>query len=99
MRNPLHASRGPLAAIFSLFPRRLQFPVPLPVNLLLPAGEHVLRRDVADGAVQTHVVVMLHVALNQTPCIVQRQRGSGGGCTPPLSWETRFTPIDCDCSS
>jgi hypothetical protein len=36
-------------------------------------GEHVLRRDVADGAVQTHVVVTLHVALNQTPSIFQRQ--------------------------
>jgi hypothetical protein len=31
--------------------------------------EHVLRRDVADGAVQTNVVVMLYVTLNQTPRI------------------------------
>ena len=26
--NPLHPSRGPLAAILPLFPRRLQFPTP-----------------------------------------------------------------------
>jgi hypothetical protein len=41
--NPFHLSRGALAAILSLFPRRLQFPVPLGVNLLLMPGEHVLR--------------------------------------------------------
>ena len=29
-------------------------------------GEHVLWRDVADGAVQAHIVVMLYVTLNQT---------------------------------
>jgi hypothetical protein len=50
-------SRGPLAAILPLCPRRLQFPVPLGLNLLLMPGEHVLRRDVTDGAVQTNVVV------------------------------------------
>jgi hypothetical protein len=72
--NPFHLSRGALAAILSLFPRRLQFPVPLGVNLLLMPGEHVLRRDVADGAVQTSVVVMLYVTLHQTPRIFQRQR-------------------------
>jgi hypothetical protein len=36
--------------------------------VLIP-GEHVLRRDVPDGAVQTNVVVMLHVTLSQTPSI------------------------------
>ena len=41
--NPFHLLRGALAAILSLFPRRLQFPVPLGVNLLLMPGEHVLR--------------------------------------------------------
>jgi hypothetical protein len=29
-------------------------------------GEHVLRRDVANGAVQTYVVVMLYTTLNRT---------------------------------
>ena len=75
--NPFHPSRGPLAAILPLFPRRLQFPIPLGLNLLLMPGEHVLRRDVADGAVQTNVVVMAYVTLNQTARIFQRQRRSG----------------------
>src|ERR1035437_8623061 len=75
--NPFHPSRGPLAAILPLFPRRLQFPIPVGLNLLLMVGEHLLRRDVADGAVQTHVVVMLYITLNQTPRIFQRQRRSG----------------------
>jgi hypothetical protein len=60
-------SRGPLAAILPLFPRRLQFPIPVGLNLLLMPGEHVLWRDVPDGAVQTNVVVMLYVTLNQPP--------------------------------
>jgi len=51
-------------------------------------GEHVLRRDVAVGAVQTNVVVMLGVTLNQTPCIFQRQRRAGADA---LSFE-RFVP-------
>ena len=45
-------SRGPLAAILPLFPRRLQLPIPVGLNLLLMPGEHVLWRDVADGAVR-----------------------------------------------
>src|ERR1017187_3258911 len=53
--NPFHPSRGPLAAILPLFPRRLQFPIPVGLNLLLMPGEHVLRRDIADGAVQADV--------------------------------------------
>jgi hypothetical protein len=64
-------SRGPLAAIVPLLPRRLQFPIPGELNLLLMPGEHVLRRDVSDGAVQTHVVVMRDVTLDQTPRIFQ----------------------------
>jgi transposase len=47
-----------------VFPRRVQLPIALGLNLLLMAGEHVLSRDVADGAVQTHVVVMLDVTLH-----------------------------------
>jgi hypothetical protein len=35
-------------------------------------GEHVLRRDVADGAVQSNVVVMLYVTLHQTPAVSAR---------------------------
>src|SRR6202795_749632 len=74
--NPFHPSRRPLAAILPLFLRRVQLPIPLGLNLLLVPGEHVLRRDVAGGTVQADVVVMLHVVLDQTPRIFQRQRRS-----------------------
>src|ERR1019366_8457245 len=46
--NPFHPSRGPLAAILPLFPRRLQFPILFGLNLMLMPGEHVLRRDVSE---------------------------------------------------
>lgn len=39
--NPFHPSRGPLAAILPLFPRRFEFPIPLDLDLLLMSGEHV----------------------------------------------------------
>jgi hypothetical protein len=38
---------------------RLKFPVPVGLKLLLMPGEHVLWRDVADGAVQTDVLAMV----------------------------------------
>jgi hypothetical protein len=59
------------------FFRRVQLPIPLGLNLLLMPGEHVLWRDVANGAVQTHVVVMLYVTLHQTKRIFERQRRLG----------------------
>jgi hypothetical protein len=80
--NPFHPSRGPLAAILPLFPCRFQLPIPLGENLLLMPGEHVLWRDVTDGAVQTDVVVMLYVTLNQTARVLQRQRRSGADAFP-----------------
>jgi hypothetical protein len=58
---------------FFLFPRRLQLPIPLGLNLLLMPGEQVLWRDVADGAIQMNVVVMLYVTVYQTPRIFERQ--------------------------
>jgi len=39
--NPFHPSRGPLAAILPLFPRRLQSQIPVGLNLLLMPGKHV----------------------------------------------------------
>jgi len=50
-------------------PRRLQLPIALGLNLPLMPGEHVLWRDVADGAVQSNDVVMRDVTVNQTPRI------------------------------
>jgi len=38
-------------------------PISVGLNLLLMPGEHVLRRDVTDSAVQTDAVVMLFVTL------------------------------------
>ena len=69
--GPPVASRDVLAMNLPLFPRSLQLPIPLGLNLLLMPGEHVLRRDVSDGAVQTHVIVMLHVTPHQTPYIFE----------------------------
>jgi hypothetical protein len=43
------------------------------MDLRLTPGEHVLRRDVPNRAVQANIVVMLDVAFHQTPRIVQRQ--------------------------
>src|SRR6516162_9936447 len=80
--NPFHPSRGLLATNLPVFPRRLQLSVPLGLNLLLMPGEHVLRRDVSDGAVQTHVVVMLYVTLHQTKRIFERQRRPGPNALP-----------------
>jgi hypothetical protein len=54
-----------LSAKLPLLPGRCQLPVSFAVNLLLAACEHVLRRDVADGAVQAKVVVVVDVTLDQ----------------------------------
>jgi hypothetical protein len=42
------------------------------VDLLLPPSQHVFRRDVARGAVQAEVVVVVHVSAYQTPGIIER---------------------------
>src|SRR5713101_3405351 len=73
---PQSLSRSLLPTNLPLLSRRLQLPIPIGVNLLLSARQHVLWCDVAGGTVQANVVVMLDVALHQTPCIVQRQRRS-----------------------
>ena len=74
--NPFHQSRGPLATILPMFPRRCQLPVAFGVNHLLASGQHVPRRDVTDGAVQADVVVIRDVALHEAPRIIQRKRCS-----------------------
>jgi hypothetical protein len=56
-----------LAANLPLLPRRFQLPVALPEDLLLPTGQHVLRRDLARGAVQADVY--------QAPRIIERIAG------------------------
>jgi hypothetical protein len=39
---PFHPSGGPLAAILPVLSRRLQFPIPLGVNLRLTPSEHAV---------------------------------------------------------
>ena len=55
-----------------LLPRRLQLPVALRVDLLLPPSQHVLRCDVARRAVQPNIVVVVHVTGYETPGIIER---------------------------
>jgi hypothetical protein len=54
----MHSS-GLLATNLPLLSRRLQLQVAIRVDFLLPPREHVLRRDVARGAVQPDVVVVV----------------------------------------
>src|ERR1035437_343566 len=75
--SPANTDR--LADFFGLLPTELplfsgcfQLPIPFVMDLLLTAGQHVLRRDVADGAVQAVVVVVLDVARHQTTRIFER---------------------------
>jgi hypothetical protein len=42
------------------------------VDLLLPPGEHVLRRDVTNRAVQADIVVVVDVLAYQTLGIIER---------------------------
>src|SRR3954454_22135073 len=84
----IRTSSGLLATNLPLPSRCLQLSVAFCMDLLLAPEEHVLWRDVADGAVQADVVVMFHVALYQPPRIIQRQRRSGPNA---LSFE-RFMP-------
>jgi hypothetical protein len=71
-RSKLHWVPFLLASILSLLPRHLQLPITLGPNLPMVPSEYVLRRDIADRALQTDVVVMLHVTLHQTPRILER---------------------------
>src|SRR5262249_27857021 len=81
-------SSGLLATNLPLLPRLLQLSVALRMDLLLPPSEHVLRRDVACGAVQPDIVVTLDVTLHQSPRIIERQWRSRPDA-PPFE---RFVP-------
>ncbi len=71
-----------LATNLPFFPGRIQLPVALRVDLLLPPRQHVLRRDIARGAVQADVVVLIHASAYQTPSIIERQRRSWPDALP-----------------
>jgi hypothetical protein len=49
-----------------LVSRFLELAITCRVNFSLSAGEHIVRRHIADGAVQANGVVVIHVGLNQT---------------------------------
>lgn len=51
-----------------------QFPISLVENLLLQARQFLLGRRIADGAVQTHLVVVRHVMRDEAPGLFQRGR-------------------------
>jgi hypothetical protein len=46
-----------------LLPRRVQLPIALRKDLLLPPRQHAHRRNIADGAVQPDLVVVANLAL------------------------------------
>ena len=75
--RPRRSSRGLPATNLALFTRLLQLPIPLDVDLRVTPGEHVLRRDVADGTIQADVVVMLDVDAGHLPA----KAGFPAGCT------------------
>src|SRR6266498_5338984 len=70
---PFRSSRSLLPTNLRCFRASSSFRSRSGMYLLLTPGEHVLRSDVADGAIQADVVVMFDVALHKTPRIVQRQ--------------------------
>lgn len=61
-RDQLSTSGGLLATNLPLLPGRLQPPVALRVDLLVPPHQDVLRSDEARCAVQADVVVVVHLS-------------------------------------
>jgi hypothetical protein len=57
------------------------------------SGEPILRSHIADCAVQSHRVVVIHIELNQAASIFQRQRGQGPDALP----FERLMPFPFDC--
>ena len=61
----------------SLAARLLELAISRRVNFGLSASEHILRRHIADGAVQPQGIVVIHVGLNQTQRIFLGQWCAG----------------------
>src|SRR5829696_9078107 len=70
---------------------RLQLAIPLREDLPLSPGHPGRRGDVADGAVQTHLVVIPHVALHEASRVLQRQRHAGADA---LGLQRAMPPLD-----
>src|SRR5579864_3358646 len=88
------SSSGLLPTDLPMFPGGLQLPVPFRVDLLLPPRQHVLRRDIARRAVQSDVVVVVHVSAYQTPGIIERQRRSWPDALPFDLCQRSIFPFD-----
>jgi hypothetical protein len=84
-----------LAANPPLLPSRCQLPVAFGVNVFLPSGEHIPRRDVADGTVQADVVVMFDVTLRR--CASPSESGVPGLMHSLFSdlCQRSIFPFDC----
>ena len=95
-KSTIYASSGLLAASLPLLPGRLQLSVALRLDLLLPSCQHVLRRDVARGAVQADGVVVVHVCAHQTRAS-SSDSGVPGRMHSPLSdlCQRSIFPFDC----
>ncbi|MFY9532275.1 MAG: hypothetical protein WBC04_19495 [Candidatus Acidiferrales bacterium] len=65
--------RGLLPAELSLTPCLLQLAIACGMDLGLSPGEHIVRRHIADGAVKTYSIVVIHVGLNQASRIFPGQ--------------------------
>ena len=65
------------SVLFSEFSRFFEFSVSLFENLLVPAVQFVGRRNVADGAVQPYVVVMIDVLSYNSSRVVKGKRNPG----------------------
>src|ERR1017187_427497 len=73
----LSRSRFLLPAFLPPLARLIQLAISRRMDLRLPPRHHVRRRDEADGAVQSHGIVVVHILLNQAPRVLLRQRRSG----------------------
>ena len=81
-KSAICVSSGLLATNLPLFTHHLQLLVALRVDLFLAPRQHILRRDVANRAVQADVVVVVHISVYQTPCIIERKRRSRPDALP-----------------
>ena len=90
LRTPVVASScyppSLLTTLAPLLPRRFLFLITLSPDLLLPAREFVSRSDIADGAVETLLVVVGGESSHQGLCLGESLRacGTNGRCLDRL---------------
>src|SRR5205807_7340036 len=73
IRRPPSSTLFPYTTLF----RSLELAVARSMDLGLSPDEHIVRRHIADGAMQAYGVVVIHVGLNQAQRIFPRQRCAG----------------------